>query len=449
MKNIQKSILVCALGALLTLPAMAISPILPRVNPPRTTWSFSTTRLEGIKIKTSGKITFSDDYKDVKAISPDGYLKISMVNFGMRRSLIIQNEDGKLVRIYSEGRHKVPFEPKGRKWMEEILPTVVRSTGIDAEARIKRIYQKQGIEGVIKELRVTENDYNQAKLVRYLLSDQDLSNDELLQLIRIFPYNIDSDYELSQLMKRYNTLFLRTPELSQEFFQGIKNIHSDYDASQVLKEVFRDNELNPENLEMLLKSMEDISSDYEKTNILKMALKKRNISSEITKKVMEATKNIHSDYEKTQLLNTLIKNQLIDPSNLDEFIELHSKISSDYSYTNILKDMVKYEKLGKKRFDYLLDASRNISSSYETGRYYEILLKTRQLNKEQQKKLLQLSSNISSSYELAQFLTEAAKSMDLRDQEILDALKKAARRINSNYDYGRVMKAIDAQTIDQ
>lgn len=439
--------------------------------------------LEKLKISTNGELTFNDNYTDVISVSEDGYLKISMVSFGMRRKLYVSSDDGRVVYRYFEGSKEVNFEPKGRKWMQEVLPDIIRNSGIDLENRVNKIYQKKGVTGFLNELVETDSDYYRSRMVNYLLKNNELKKSELQSLLREFPYRIDSDYELSQIYKKHNPAFLVDLELSTEFFNSLEELSSDYELSQVLKSVYKlndldngkfslfigafddissdyeksnlmklalnDDRLSNTQLKELLVQIEDISSDYEKSQIIKSLLHRHGLSPENIKDVIRLSHSISSDYEMTQILNSIIKGGMLDQDNLEVFNNLLEEISSDYSYTGILKDLIGYEKLGSGRYDFLLEASDNISSDYELGRFYHALLNQRELSVDQQLKLIAKAQNISSNYELAQFLTEASQKMDLDNDKVYEALLHATQEISSEYEYGKVMKVIYSHRKDR
>jgi beta-lactamase class A len=50
-------------------------------------------KAENMKISSQGEIEFNEDYTDVIGISDDGYLKISMVSFGMKRKLYFRSQE--------------------------------------------------------------------------------------------------------------------------------------------------------------------------------------------------------------------------------------------------------------------------------------------------------------------------------------------------------------------
>ena len=49
-------------------------------------------------VEMRGKIELTDDDKDIKSISPDGYLEITKVTFGSRRSLVITPSENGIKR---------------------------------------------------------------------------------------------------------------------------------------------------------------------------------------------------------------------------------------------------------------------------------------------------------------------------------------------------------------
>ncbi len=111
-------------------------------------------------VEYRGKIEISDDDQDIISLSDGGFVEISKTVFGSKRSIIIESlGGGKLKKEYFEGRTKMQWEPDGRKWLNEILPSVVRSTALGAESRINRYYKQGGVSAVMTEISRLEGDY--------------------------------------------------------------------------------------------------------------------------------------------------------------------------------------------------------------------------------------------------------------------------------------------------
>jgi len=63
------------------------------------------------KLEYRGKITISDDDKDIVDISDGGYFELSKTTFGNRRTIEIRKSGGRLIKKYYEGRSEVDYEP--------------------------------------------------------------------------------------------------------------------------------------------------------------------------------------------------------------------------------------------------------------------------------------------------------------------------------------------------
>ena len=121
------------------------------------------------EITYKGKIVVSENDKDITGISPNGYIKISKASFGNERIINIESDaDGKLSRKYFEGKNEQDYEPSGKEWLADILIDVIRKTGISADQRVKRIYNKKGIEGVLDEIEEVGESGSSGNYVRII-----------------------------------------------------------------------------------------------------------------------------------------------------------------------------------------------------------------------------------------------------------------------------------------
>src|ERR1700741_2224166 len=97
----------------------------------------NTTGVTNFNIESRGKIEVTDDDRDIKSLSNDGYLEITKTVFGSKRAIVIESlGGGKIKKEYFEGRTKMDWDPNGKNWLAEILPEIVRSTTLGAEGRV-------------------------------------------------------------------------------------------------------------------------------------------------------------------------------------------------------------------------------------------------------------------------------------------------------------------------
>ena len=104
------------------------------------------------ELETRGVIEVTDDDRDIKSISSGGYFELSKITFGNRRTIEIHESNGELIKKYYEGRKEISYDPSGKEWLADVLPDVLRSTGVAAKSRVNRIYRRDGVQGVISEM---------------------------------------------------------------------------------------------------------------------------------------------------------------------------------------------------------------------------------------------------------------------------------------------------------
>src|ERR1041385_163029 len=79
--------------------------------------TFNRGGINSFNVELRGKIELTDDDKDIKSISSDGYLEITKTTFGSKRTIVITPEGNGVKREYYEGHEKQDFEKGGgRQW---------------------------------------------------------------------------------------------------------------------------------------------------------------------------------------------------------------------------------------------------------------------------------------------------------------------------------------------
>ncbi|MCK4663879.1 MAG: hypothetical protein KAT68_13505 [Bacteroidales bacterium] len=302
------------------------------------------------EIKSKGIIKATDDDKSIESITPGGYLKISKSSFGNKRAIIIEsNSEGKLIKEYYEGKKKLPFDPDGKEWLSDILLEVIRTTGISSKERVKRIYAKKGLNGVLDEISEMENyryNYRSITFVLFyyssteysgvnvrnlyfktLLDETKLNKDELRKVIGkissirsnstrgtllrniIFNYSLDKDL-MNELLETTATLDYNTERgsvlrafqkkykinsiNSYEYFNVIDGISINTEKGNVLKPLLKNQKLDDETLIRLFKSIERFTSNSEKGGVLFATIPQILDNKKIIKTFMDVTNGLNS-----------------------------------------------------------------------------------------------------------------------------------------------------------
>ncbi|MEP6734723.1 MAG: hypothetical protein ABJA70_04335 [Chryseolinea sp.] len=435
------------------------------------------TGISNFNIEVRGKIEVTDDDKDIKNLSNDGYLEITKTVFGSKRSIVIESLGaGKFSKEYSEGRTKMAWDPNGKAWLGEILPEIVKSTTLGADARVNRIYAKGGTSAMLTELHALQGDYVTAHYAKLLL-EKDIPASDMPSVIKTISDLVTSDYYLSTVLQQNISKMFVTPEAADAFYQGTLKINSDYYKSVVLKEALKkfpaspkqvkmilqsagtinsdyylsavltslleEDEMKEESLTDLINTSKKIPSDYYRTQVLSKALDKKGVSKSGLKAVVDALLGVGSDYYKTGVVINMSDNNTIEPDvQLQVIALINNSVGSDYYAAAALKSIVSNQKLSDESFKQLVNAGGKLGSSNYAS---EVLKKASQrtLSKSQLADILEASHSINSDYYLSEVLLSVSSQVRSADASVKEAYRQAAKKINSESYYGKALKAID------
>lgn len=362
------------------------------------------------EISYEGTITFTEDEKDILSISPGGYFKFSKTTFGNRRAVHIESSgSGDLKRTYYVGKNEEPYEPEGRNWMADILPELIATSGIGAEDRVKRIYAKKGASGVLEAITNIESDYVKGIYFKYLLNQKGLKENELRTIITQVGEEVSSDYEKSKLLQQVSGTYLQNNGTASAYITAISDMSSDYEKARVLNHILSQGKLTDASFSKVLQAVDDISSDYEKAKILTQLLNKQNLPDAHFKQAMGVVADISSDYEKSKVLTKLLTNT----------------------------------KLLNENFKALLEVIGDISSDYEKSKTLSNLFSKTTLTENQYVPAFEVISEMSSDYEKSKLMQQVSKTMPKDKSVVMDAYKKTAKTISSDYEYRKVMTSIE------
>lgn len=284
-------------------------------------------------INFEGKIILSKDDKSVLSISPGGFLEISRSSFGNNRKIeIISDKHGNLSNTYYEGRSEANFDPNGKKWLADILPQIVRETGLGAEERISRIYKEKGIWGLIDEVdEINSISPSVRNLYYVIMIDQiKFSNEDLKALIpelRIVRSNSTKGTLLREILYKYEL----SAELQLELLETTRTLDYNTERGSVLRVLNPVLIENEDIVDAYFGIIDDMSINSEKGNVLKHLLKTKKIKNETFVTFLESVSNFSSEREKGSVLLYAIK--FLPPDNrviIDEFNDVVSNISSSY-----------------------------------------------------------------------------------------------------------------------
>ena len=424
-----------------------------------------------LDIEYDGKIEFTDDDKAIKSISRGGYLKIRKTSFGDRREVLAEQGSNGIEYQFWEGRRRVDDNAEAREWLADVLLEVIRTTGIGAEGRVKRYYEKGGVDGVLEEVDDIRSDYVSSIYLRELLGTEKLSDAELVKVAGYVPRELDSDHYITEVFKDYGDLFFKTPEATTAFLSSIRRMDSDHYKSIILKramredlddamvvkvleastimdsdhyktEVFRElldrRELSNKVIDQIVKSAADIDSDHYATLVLKDALDRPNLSDEAFTNLMDAVSNIDSDHYVTETFKSMMRARDISDKVVEAIIERLEYMDSDHYRNVIISNLFEDHKISSKYFGSLLDTVDDIDSDHYSSLILKKVLREQDLSEQDYDRVLKKVGDMDSDHYKVTILKNVMDN-NLSKAQMMSILR-SADNIDSDYYKSEVLK---------
>lgn len=431
--------------------------------------------LQSFEVESRGKIDLTDDDKDVKRLSPDGYLEIQKTVFGSTRRILITPEGPGLKREYFEGRSSQPFDPEGKRWLAEVLPELVKTTTIGAEGRVNRFYRRGGIPSVLSEINSMKSSYVIAAYADLLIKLQPVTAKDYALIISGVVDAMDSDHYRTEFLENNMDRFANNQQAMEAVCAASTRMESDHYKTQVIKRALKNQSISAEAMKSILEASgkmesdhyltevvttlleqavtdatisqaiatsKSIESDHYRSVVLRTALEKPNLSATSYKLAIESVRNIESDHYKTEVLTELLKNKL-PADQIVELVDLSQFIDSDHYLTEIFTDVMATQTLSDESFKKLMTRIATVDSDHYASAILRSALNQPSLNDAKLISVLTAAASMGSDHYITEVLKAAAPKVKSGSNALKDAYRTTAKTINSETYYGRALRAIE------
>ncbi len=403
------------------------------------TWSDGSDKLS---VSADGRIEFTDDDRDVKSISPGGYLSIEEKRGRKRRELEVESDaDGKLDYGYYERGKAREFDAEARAWFGEVLLRAIRKTGLGAESRAARILKNDGVDGILREIKLTESDYVKRIYLDQLLAYGDLSESDHARIVRVISRDIDSDYEKAELLINVADRAQDDPELLSLLVRGAETIDSDYEVRRVLSELSLKGDVSDDVIETVLEIASRMDSDYERAELLIDMSDHINADKRFRNAYVLAVRDLDSDYESRRVLSAINLDRDLDDVAIDNILAIAVDMDSDYEKAELLIDLSHQCRGNNDHQRLLLRATSTLDSDYETRRVLESLPFDCQTTPELAKDVIMIAADIDSDYEKAELLSDLAECATV-SEALAHTYLEAVSYIDSDYETKKVLQEL-------
>jgi beta-lactamase regulating signal transducer with metallopeptidase domain len=363
-------------------------------------------KLHKYRVKIDGKVTFTENENDVASLGDGGSASFEETRLGKTQRIEITSRRGKLERRYFVDEKEQPVDAETQKWMAALIPTVIRETAIDAQARVQRIREKGGADAVLDEIGHIDSGYARGVYLRFLAAGGKLTSPQMTRALGLVD-GIDSDYE-----KRNALAALASVQ--------------PLDAAQQM---------------LVLAQANKIGSDYERAELLVGMLPHLATADEVRVAWLKAASGIGSDYEHRRTLSAMLDAGHADEATLTEVVNAASAIGSDYERRTLLTSAVQRTHDADKLAIAYAAAAAKIGSDYDRREALVALIRAPGLGKTGARAVLDALSGIGSDYDCREVLVALASVMP-NDADLIARYRGVARRL-SDYERGEAERALD------
>ena len=393
---------------------------------------------EKLQVSYSGTFDFTDDDTDVRQISPGGYLKISDGAWLGRHSVEIRERGGSLERRYFVNLSERPYEPEGRKWLQDNLPKFVRNTGIGAPSRVARFLKSGGASAVMTEIGRIDSTYVKGIYFKELFKQATLTPEQYRQAMVQAGREMKSDYELASLLIAVADRLPSDETSRAAYFTAASGISSDYELRRVYSTMLKKGPVSAQTLTGILEHSTTIESDYELSELLRQIVGQQSLDDKNRAAFFRTVSTIESDYERHRVLKAVMERSA-DGATAEAALAQAGHMGSDYEAATFLLEVLKQSSIEGAARAPFFTVVNNLGSGYERGRVLLAVVKKPDTSNDTIREVLRSSKGMSG-YELSQLLIAVAGSRTLTG-ELRDAYLDAADKL-SGYEQGQVMTAL-------
>jgi beta-lactamase regulating signal transducer with metallopeptidase domain len=393
-----------------------------------------------LRIEAFGEIEFNDAETDVVYLSADGTFEIEEREGRTRRRLEIDSDrDGNIRHRWFVDGDEQTYGSAAQDWFASLLPLVFRRAGFNAEERALRILERDGVDGVLQEISYIPSDYVARKYFEVLLTQADLSGQQLREIVQQAGRELESDYELAELLIGVAENHPVDEAVQIAYVEAAGYIDSDYETRRVLNAVLDRPGLDQDVARAMLQLALEIESDYELAELLIGMMEQHPIEQTLTPEFFQAVETLESDYEHRRVLHAALERGAPNPEVLDLTLASASHLDSDYELAELLIQVGDLYPTDRAIPYSYLEASQSLDSDYERKRVMSVLIERGQLSDASLVELLGVVTLMDSDYELAETLVSVSDAYEL-SEATYGPFFGGVRVIDSDHDLSRVLK---------
>jgi hypothetical protein len=317
-----------------------------------------------------GTITFADDLTDVQSLSEGGVFTMRDWSHIVPRTVEIKSSGGNLTRAYYVGGLSRPWDDDARRFLATQLPVLVRRSGLGAEARVKSIFERKGVDGVLAEIDLLGSDYARRLYLVALVETASFDSNGVQPVLTRVAERMKSDYDRRQVLERVASRVTLDQRGASAYVEAMASMTSDYDQRQAMSALVKSSGSALDG-DALGAAVTHMKSSYDKRMVLADVLRRGALSVDSKKSVLVGVATMQSDYDRAQVLTDYVKAFGVEPALRQPFFAAVKTMRSDYDRRRVLTDVAKTGAVSPDVQQAAFDVVSMMSSDYDRA---EVLL---------------------------------------------------------------------------
>ncbi len=392
----------------------------------------------------TGEIDLSPDNRGIERLAPGSSLVIKQRNRGERRRLDVdRGRNGEPEYTWYVNSLPKPFDDEARDWLEEVLPQVYYTTGLDADGRVDHLYRQGGVDAVLDEMDAAANNHVRRLYLQELLG-QCGSDEERLAVIAFARREISSDSALGRVLAALTPRDLESAPVREAWTAALASIDSDWELRKTLMAVLEQDGLSTEIADILLDAARTVSSDHEQAQLLASVAEALPPGQALPASFGRALETIGSDHEHRRALTIALARPGLSEDEAEALLATARQISGDFELSSLLSAFADEYPDERQLPASFFRALQTIDSDEAVRRVLASVLERRGLDRETSVKALEAARSVSSDYELWTFLADFLEVYP-RAEALPEEFDRLLETMDSEFERGKVLEALETR----
>ncbi|NQZ06219.1 MAG: hypothetical protein HRT35_03570 [Algicola sp.] len=372
-----------------------------------------------------GKVVFADDDKSIESMPSKSRLKIHLdKDTDKSRELDIRaDKNGDITVLYWLAGEQTLLSDNGKKLLGEVLPQILRESGIHGKARVARKLAKGGFDGVMKYIETVQSESTMGSYLGLLLEQHSVDKAQWL-VVADKLQRIESEHALASVI---GPLFIGGHKLGFDdnmLLDLVDKLESEHYKAQIFSDYLRTVSSDYQSLERVFTQLD---SEHYRAMLLEQVLNdKRNASLDIVG-VHDLLRLVQSDHYKAQLYAQVLKKRGGEPDVLKDIV---MSLDSDHYRIQMVQQWLGDHHQQSHVLEVFFAAVDFIESDHFKLQAYDQLLSKREKDQETMMALLDGLDKIRSEHFRTQIINRII-SQDEHSEAVISAIRASILDLNS------------------